>query len=74
MEFVVGSAIVAALVMLIFAASGGRSATSLRALRNYAYVLCFSIAAMATGADLVSLMVLALPAVALYELAAFVSG
>jgi len=73
-EFVVGSAIVAALVMLILAASGGNAVRSLRPLRGYAYVLSFAIAAMVIGGDVVSLMALALPAVALYELAAFVSG
>ena len=74
MEYLIGSAILLVMVLLVFAATVGSPTRHLRALRNYAYVLSFAIATAVTGADPVGLLGLFLPAVTLYEATVLVTG
>lgn len=70
MQFVVGSAIVLALVFLLFAATLKPGDHSLRRLRNKAWLLSLGLSALVTAGDLAGLAALLVPTLALYEIAA----
>lgn len=69
MHFVVGSALLLALIFLIFAAAVGPN-TCLRKMRRPGYVLGIALAALVTAGDIWAFIYLAGPTLALYEMTA----
>ena len=74
MLYVAGSAIIIALVFLIFAATVGPAATCLRKLRHMGYILSFALAGLVTAGDVTGLAMLVLPSLALYEVAVWATA
>lgn len=74
MTYVAGSAIIIALVFLIFAATVGPSAACLRKLRHMGYILALALAGMVTAGDVTGLALLAVPSIALYEVAVWATA
>lgn len=74
MEYVLGSAVTLALVLLIMWGTVGLTACRLRLMRKQAYVLSVALPSLVTAPDLLALAAVALPAVALYEAAAALMG
>jgi hypothetical protein len=70
MQFVVGSAIVLALIFLVFAATLGPGTHRLRQLRNKAWLLGLGLCAVVTAGDPAGLAMLLVPTLALYEVVA----
>lgn len=73
MQFVVGSALILALVFLIFAATVGPSVACLRRLRGVGYILSFALAGLVTAGDVWAFGYLLAPSLALYEMTALLS-
>lgn len=72
MNYVVGSAILLALIFLVFAAAIGPQ-TCLRKMRRPGYVLGIAVAALVTAGDIWAFVYLVGPTLALYEMTALVS-
>jgi Sec-independent protein secretion pathway component TatC len=72
MNYVVGSAILLALIFLVFAAAIGPQ-TCLRKMRRPGYVLGIAVAALVTAGDIWAFIYLVGPTLALYEMTALVS-
>lgn len=70
MQFVVGSALIVAMVLLIFTATVGARIACLRRLRLSAYALSVGLAGLVTAGDVWGFACLLGPALALYEIAA----
>jgi len=67
MHFVVGSAILVALVFLIFSATVGTAPHWLVRLRHLGYALSCALAGLVTGGDILALVLLLALTLALYE-------
>lgn len=70
MQYVVGSAIILAIVFLVFAATLGPKQHDLRNLRHKAWIVALGLAAIVTAGDLAGLAALLGPTLVMYEIAA----
>ena len=70
MQYVVGSAIILAIVFLVFAATLGPGERSLKQLREQAWIVALGLAAFATAGDLAGFAALLAPTLVMYEIAA----
>lgn len=70
MHYVVGSAIILAIVFLVFAATLGPAGQDLKRLRHKAWVVALGLAAVVTAGDVAGLAALLGPTLVMYEIAA----
>lgn len=71
MQYVIGSAIILAIVFLVFAATLGPTPQNLKKLRHKAWIVAVGLAAVVTAGDLAGLAALLGPTLVMYEIAAW---